>query len=162
MLKAMVTRWRQAADDAKLEDAAADLGYTPQELMTVASLVQAEGRGDEYRRDRPGHQNRVENPENGVTNGAAAGGRSVNDASAASASLATEAEIESVADPPKNTYKSRACRRTDRAPGDQAIAAARAGRRRLALLCQVDLKTAKTKFTADYDESGPLLAGSQG
>ena len=36
MLRDMVDRWRQAADDAELEDAAEALGYTPAELMTVA------------------------------------------------------------------------------------------------------------------------------
>ena len=47
MLQAMVARWRQAADDAGLEQAAQKLGYSPAELMTVASLVQAEGRGSD-------------------------------------------------------------------------------------------------------------------
>ena len=47
VLQAMVKRWRQAADDAGLEQAAKDLGYTPGELMTIASLVEAEARGDD-------------------------------------------------------------------------------------------------------------------
>ncbi len=47
MLSAMVDRWEQAAEDADLEGAAEKLGYTPHELMTVASLVEAEGRGDD-------------------------------------------------------------------------------------------------------------------
>src|SRR5688572_11313457 len=46
MLKRMVARWQQAADDAGLEEAAAELGYTPHEIMTIASMVEAEGRGD--------------------------------------------------------------------------------------------------------------------
>jgi len=46
MLQAMVDRWQQAADSVGLEEAANDLGYSPQELMTVASLVEAEARGD--------------------------------------------------------------------------------------------------------------------
>ena len=69
MLKAMVDRWRQAADDADLESAAADLGYTPGELMTVASLVQAEGRGDAMPKIARVIYNRLENPDNGITNG---------------------------------------------------------------------------------------------
>ena len=42
MIKAMVDRWRQAATEAGLEQRAKALGYTPHELMTVASLVEAE------------------------------------------------------------------------------------------------------------------------
>ena len=44
MLKAMVDRWKQAAEDADLEAAAKALDYTPAELMTIASLVQVEAR----------------------------------------------------------------------------------------------------------------------
>ena len=42
MLKAMVDRWRQAAEEADLTEAAEDLGYTPAQVMIVASLVEAE------------------------------------------------------------------------------------------------------------------------
>ena len=44
---AMVDRWHQAADDADLRPPPGELGYSRHELMTVASLVQAEGRGDD-------------------------------------------------------------------------------------------------------------------
>jgi UPF0755 protein len=44
MLAAMVTRWKQALGDNDLETGAQALGYTPEQVMTVASLVQAEGR----------------------------------------------------------------------------------------------------------------------
>ena len=43
MLQAMVARWRQAADDAGLEQAAQKLGYTPAELMTLAAGLATEG-----------------------------------------------------------------------------------------------------------------------
>ena len=55
ILTTMVDRWQQAADDADLEETAAELGYTPGELMTVASLVEAEGRGEDTRQGRAGH-----------------------------------------------------------------------------------------------------------
>ena len=42
ILVAMVDRWEQAAEESDLEARAAELGYTPHELMTVASLVEAE------------------------------------------------------------------------------------------------------------------------
>lgn len=42
LLTMMVDRFKQAADDVDLEQAAAELDMTPDELVTVASLVQAE------------------------------------------------------------------------------------------------------------------------
>ncbi|MFZ2504003.1 MAG: endolytic transglycosylase MltG [Nocardioides sp.] len=45
MLTMMVDRWKQAATDTNLLQRAKALGYTPHELMTVASLIQAEARG---------------------------------------------------------------------------------------------------------------------
>lgn len=70
MLKAMVTRWRQAADDADLESAAEKLGHTPAELMTIASLVQAEGRGKDMPKIARVIYNRLDGPgDQGGTNG---------------------------------------------------------------------------------------------
>ncbi|GAA1809319.1 hypothetical protein GCM10009795_063350 [Nocardioides hankookensis] len=70
MLKAMVTRWRQAADDAELETKSQELGYSPQEIMTIASLVQAEGRGKDMPKIARVIYNRLEGPgDKGGTNG---------------------------------------------------------------------------------------------
>ncbi|CAN5812121.1 endolytic transglycosylase MltG [soil metagenome] len=44
VLQAMVRRFEQAADELKLESGAKKLGYTPAEVVTVASLVQAEAK----------------------------------------------------------------------------------------------------------------------
>ena len=55
MLHDMVVRWQQAATENDLEAGAEALGYTPQEIMTIASLIEAEGRGQVPRQDRPGH-----------------------------------------------------------------------------------------------------------
>lgn len=43
ILKAMVDRWRGEAEDLRLEAKAADLGYDVHDMMTIASLVEAEG-----------------------------------------------------------------------------------------------------------------------
>ncbi|MEZ0579993.1 endolytic transglycosylase MltG [Nocardioides sp. MH1] len=43
ILRAMVTRWSEEAKDLDLEGRASDLGYTVHEMMTIASLVEAEG-----------------------------------------------------------------------------------------------------------------------
>jgi UPF0755 protein len=44
ILTAMVRRFRTAADDLRLPAQAKALGYSPHDVMTVASIVQAEGR----------------------------------------------------------------------------------------------------------------------
>ena len=55
VLKAMVDRWRQAADDARPRAGAPrTLGYTPGELMTIASLVEAEATRRRHAQGRPG------------------------------------------------------------------------------------------------------------
>jgi len=62
ILRSMVERWEQAADDLDLEAAAAELGYEPHEIMTVAALVQAEGRGRDMAKIARVIYNRVKNP----------------------------------------------------------------------------------------------------
>ncbi len=70
VLTAMVDRWRQAAEDAGLEEAAAELGKTPAELMIIASLVEAEGRGDDMPKIARVIYNRLDGPgDKGGTNG---------------------------------------------------------------------------------------------
>lgn len=70
MLQKMVARWRQSADAADLEGEAERLGYTPHELMTIASLVEAEGRGDDMAKIARVIYNRLEGPgDKGGTNG---------------------------------------------------------------------------------------------
>lgn len=155
MLTAMVDRWRQAADDADLEGAAAALGYTPAELMTVASLVQAEGRGDDMPMIARVIYNRVENPGNGVTNGLLQVDASVNYALERSTiAVLTQAEIDSVADSPYNTYTQTGLPPTPiEAPGDDAIAAAaHPADGSWLFYVTVNLKTGETKFTDDYQE----------
>jgi UPF0755 protein len=62
LLQAMVDRWEQAAGDLDLDAAAADLGYKPAEIMTVASLVEAEGRGRDMAKIARVIYNRIEHP----------------------------------------------------------------------------------------------------
>jgi len=155
MITAMVTRWRQAADEAGLEDAAEELGYTPHELMTVASLVEAEGRGEDMPKVARVIYNRLENPDNGVTNGLLQVDAAVNYALGKEpiARLTTD-EIESVADSPYNTYKQPGLPPGPiEAPGDAAIQAATTPADGPWLFyVTVDLETGETKFTESYDE----------
>ncbi len=154
MLTAMVDRWRQAAEDADLEAAAEDLGYTPHELMTVASLVEAEGRGDDMPKVARVIYNRLEiepNPAAGFLQVDAA----VNFALGREpiARLTTD-EIQSVADSPYNTYTQKGLPPGPiEAPGDAAIAAAaNPADGPWFFYVTVDLSTGETKFTDDYDE----------
>lgn len=155
MLKAMVDRWKQAADDAGLEKAAADLGYTPQELMTVASLVQAEGRGDDMPKIARVIYNRVEHESNGVTNGLLQVDASVNYAlNKPTVAVLTQDEIASVADSPYNTYTQKGLPPGPiEAPGDDAIAAAaHPAKGDWLFYVTVNLRTGETKFTDSYDQ----------
>lgn len=155
MLSAMVDRWRQAAEEAGLEEAASDLGYTPHELMTVASLVEAEGRGEDMPKVARVIYNRVENPSNGVTNGLLQIDAAVNYALGKEpiARLTTD-QIESVADSPYNTYTQPGLPPGPiEAPGDDAIeAAANPDDGPWLFYVTVNLETGETKFTESYDE----------
>ncbi len=154
VLTAMVDRWRQAADDAGLEERAEELGYTPHELMTVASLVEAEGRGDDMPKVARVIYNRLEidpNPSAGFLQIDAA----VNFALGREpiARLTTD-EIDSVSDSPYNTYTQKGLPPGPiEAPGDSAIAAAaNPAEGPWFFYVTVDLRTGETKFTESYDE----------
>jgi UPF0755 protein len=71
MLKKMIARYEQALGDNDIEAVGASLGegYTPEEVMTVASLVEAEGRGEDMPRIARSIYNRLELPDGGGTNG---------------------------------------------------------------------------------------------
>lgn len=155
MLATMVDRWRQAADEAGLEEAAERLGYTPHELMTVASLVEAEGRGEDMPKVARVIYNRVENPDNGVTNGLLQIDAAVNYALGKEpiARLTTD-QIDSVSDSPYNTYTQPGLPPGPiEAPGDAAIdAAANPADGPWLFYVTVNLATGETKFTESYDE----------
>lgn len=154
MLTTMVNRWEQAASDADLEAAAAELGYTPHEMMTIASLVQAEGRGDDMPKIARVIYNRLEiepNPTAGyleidATVNYALGKPTI-------ARLTTD-EIASVADSPYNTYEQPGLPPGPiTAPGDAAIqAATHPADGPWFFYVTVDLETGETKFTDSYDE----------
>jgi UPF0755 protein len=154
MLKDMVTRWQQAATDNDLEAKASALGYSPNEVMTVASLIQAEGRGDDMPKVSRVIYNRVEDPDNGETNGLLQVDASVNYALGQSGTtVLTTAQIDSVANSPYNTYKQPGLPPTPiEAPGDDAIQAAlNPAEGDWLYYVTVNLETGETKFADDYD-----------
>jgi len=154
MLKKMVARWQQAADDLGLEQAAADLGYTPHEIMTVASMIEAEGRGDYKPKIARVIYNRLEidpNPAAGFLQIDA----TVNYALGrpGPAVLTTE-EIDSVADSPYNTYRQKGLPPGPiEAPGEESIKAAlNPEEGPWFFYVTTNLETGETKFTDDYNE----------
>lgn len=71
MLKKMTARYEQALGDNDIQAVGASLGpgYTPEQIMTVASLVESEGRGDDMPKIARAIYNRLELPNGGGTNG---------------------------------------------------------------------------------------------
>jgi UPF0755 protein len=150
MLTAMVTRWQQAATDADLESAAAALGYTPSELMTVASLVQSEGRGDDMPKIARVIYNRLEGDE---TNGLLQIDSTVNYAAGNKLGAVPTTEDLQL-DSPYNTYVHTGLPPGPiEAPGDAAIqAATHPADGGWYYYVTVNLKTGETKFAETYDE----------
>jgi UPF0755 protein len=154
MLTKMVDRWRQAADDAGLEDGAAALGHTPAEVMTIASLIEAEGRGDYRGKISRVIYNRLDiepNPSAGFLQIDA----SVNYALHRSGStVITDEDKASVESSPYNLYSHKGLPPTPiEAPGDEAIKAAlHPEDGPWFFYVTVNLATGETKFTDSYDE----------
>lgn len=154
ILKAMVARWREAADEAGLEERAAALGHTPGELMIIASLIQAEGRGSDMPKISRVIYNRLDGPgDKGGTNGtlgidaAIAYGLGLSPGS-------TELTPDQLAEnTPYNTRINAGLPPTPiEAPGDDAIAAAaNPAEGNWYYYVTVDLSTGETKFYDDYD-----------
>ncbi len=154
ILKMMVARWAEAAEAADLETKAAELGHTPAELMIIASLIEAEGRGDDMPKIARVIYNRLDGPgDKGGTNGtlgidaAIAYGLGLSPGS-------TELTPEQLAeDTPYNTRLNAGLPPTPiEAPGDDAIAAAaNPADGDWYYYVTVDLSTGETKFYEDYD-----------
>ncbi len=151
VLSAMVERWRQAADASDLEARAEELGYTPHELMTVASLVEAEAARDEDR----GKVARV--IYNRLTGDETDGLLQID----ATVNYAADNELGAVPttedlklDSPYNTYREPGLPPGPiEAPGDAAIAAAAdPSEGDWYYYVTVNLRTGETKFAETYDE----------
>jgi UPF0755 protein len=150
MLKAMVDRWKQAATDADLEGAASQLGYTPKELMIVASLVEAEARGNDMAKVARVIYNRLEGNE---TDGLLQIDATIN--YAMDRQLGVGLTLEDLNyDSPYNTYQNAGLPPGPiEAPGDAAIeAATHPADGDWFYYVTVNLKTGETKFTSVYDQ----------
>ena len=153
ILKTMVARWQEAADAAGLEDKAAELGHTPGELMIIASLIQAEGRGDDMPKISRVIYNRLDGPgDKGGTNGTL--GIDASNAYGLGKSGTTALTSEELAvDTPYDTRRRVGLPPTPiEAPGDDAIAAAaNPADGDWYYYVTVNLETGETKFYEDYD-----------
>lgn len=154
VLKMMVARWGEAAEAAGLEDKAAELGHTPAELMIIASLIEAEGRGDDMPRISRVIYNRLDGPgDKGGTNGLLQIDASVNYGLNQDLGVALTTE-QLQQDTPYNTYTRPGLPPTPiEAPGSDAIeAAANPADGDWYYYVTVDLSTGETKFAETYDE----------
>ncbi|MBE7324333.1 endolytic transglycosylase MltG [Nocardioides sp. Y6] len=158
ILAAMVDRWRQAADDADLEGRADAMGISPAELMTVASLVEAEGRGDDMPKIARAIYNRLE-PSNTETNGRLQIDATVNYALGRKGIVTVDADDRAV-DSPYNTYANAGLPPTPiEAPGDDAIsAAANPAEGPWLYWVTVNLATGETKFAETLAEHNVYVA----
>jgi UPF0755 protein len=152
MLRTMVRRWEQAAEEVGLVERADDLGYTPHELMTIASLVEAEARGNDMPKVSRVIYNRLDTP------GPPTFGKLEIDATVAyglGEKLGVALTQEQLAtDTPYNTRL-----RQGLPPGPIQNPGARAMQATVEpaegdwlFYVTVDLATGETKFTDDYDE----------
>jgi len=154
MLKEMVDRWKQAAADADLAAAAKRLGYSPAEVMIVASLVEAEASRDQDRgKVARVIYNRLENPGTAGTTGKLQIDSTINYAMNRSLGVAlTYDDLE--LDSPYNTYLHAGLPPTPiEAPGDAAIqAATHPTEGDWYYYVTVNLRTGETKFAETADE----------
>ena len=154
ILKAMVDRYKEAAKEVDLAGAAERLGYTEHQLLTVASLVQAEVPAKDMAKVARVVYNRLEiepNPSAGFLQIDAA----VNYAlGRGPITRLTIADIDSVADSPYNTYRQKGLPPGPiEAPGTDALkAAANPADGPWFFYVTVNLAKQQTKFTDDYDE----------
>lgn len=154
MLRAMVVRWEQAAVDADLEGAAEDLGYTPHELMTVASLAEAEAsRTEDFPKVTRVIYNRLENPGTAGTVGFLQIDATINYALDRDLGFAIAPEDRAF-ESPYNTYFAEGLPPGPiEAPGDVAIqAATEPTDGDWYYYVTVNLRTGETKFAESYDE----------
>jgi UPF0755 protein len=155
MLRDMVTRWKQAAQTDGLVAAAQRLGKTPGELMTIASLIQAEGRGPDMPKIARVIYNRLDGPgDQAGTNGLLQIDATVNYALHRKGVVAvTTAETQDTQSP-YNTYINPGLPPGPiDAPGDAAIkAAAKPAAGPWYYYVTVNLRTGETKFTASYSQ----------
>ena len=160
MLAMMVDRWEQALGDNDIEARAKQLkcgdgkACTAEQIMTIASLIEAEGRGDDMPKVARVIYNRLDPKiDDGATNGTL--GIDASNAYGIGKSGTTQlTSAELAKDTPYDTRRRAGLPPTPiGSPGDAAIEAAlNPAKGNWLFYITVNLKTGETKFTRDYEE----------
>lgn len=153
LLGKMVARWSEAAADADLEGRADELGYTPAQVMTIASLIEAEGRGDDMPKIARVIYNRLETP-GAPTYGKLEIDATVNYAIGRDDLGVALSSADLAVDSPYNTRKYAGLPPGPiEAPGDDAIQAAlNPAEGDWYFYVTVNLATGETKFAKEYND----------
>ncbi len=154
MLKDMVDRWKQAAAEDGLVAGAKKVGKTPGEVMTIASLIQAEGRGSDMPKVSRVIYNRLDGPgDQQGTNGRLQIDATINYALHRKGVVAVT-EAETHVDSPYNTYDNAGLPPGPiDSPGDDAIKAAlHPADGPWYYYLTVNLRTGETKFGVTYQD----------
>jgi UPF0755 protein len=154
MLKDMVDRWKQAAREDDLVAGAEKVGRSPAEVMTIASLIQAEGRGSDMPKVSRVIYNRLDGPgDQQGTNGRLQIDATVNYALDRTGVVAVTEEDTHV-DSPYNTYLHPGLPPGPiDSPGDDAIKAAlHPAEGPWYYYLTVNLRTGETKFGRTYQD----------
>jgi len=161
MLRDMVDRWKQAASEHRLVTGARSVGKTPAEVMTIASLIQAEGRGDDMPKVSRVIYNRLDGPGSQQgTNGLLQIDATVNYALNRKGVVAVTTEETQHTDSPYNTYLHPGLPPGPiDSPGDAAIQAAlQPVKGPWYYYVTVNLATGETKFGVTYQDFLDLKA----
>ncbi len=152
VLQSYVDRFKQSADSAGLPNSQEIVGYSPYEVLIIASLVQSEGTPDDFRKVARVIYNRLDPDTWGGTNGYLQLDATINYALSESNIALSNDQLQ--ADGPYNTYTRQGLPPTPiNSPGEQAIEAALDPEDGDWLYyVTVNPSTGETKFTSDYDE----------
>ena len=153
ILSRLVNRWDKAATDVGLDEGAKKLGFTPYEIMIIASLVQAEGHPEDFDKVARVIYNRLDEATWGGTYGYLQMDATINYALGKSDINLTTQELQNT-DSPYNTYKNQGLPPTPiNSPGEAAMKAAlNPAEGDWLYYVTVNPDTGETKFTNDYDE----------
>ena len=146
-------RWYQAADKIGLDKGAKEIGRSPYEVLTVASLVQAEGRPDDYAKIARVIYNRMDPDTWGGTYGYLQMDTTINYALKNKDLVLTTEQVQNT-ESPFNTYKYQGLPPTPiNSPGEAAMdAALHPAEGDWLWYVTTNTDTGETKFTNDYDE----------
>lgn len=152
VLQAYVDRFNESADALGLANAEQAVGYSPYEVLIIASLVQSEGLPDDFGKVARVIYNRLDPDTWGETYGYLQLDATINYANAESKLNISDKQLRE--DGPYNTYTRQGLPPTPiNSPGDAAIAAALSPEEGDWLYyVTVNPTSGETKFTDDYDE----------